>query len=99
MFQKYLSFALAASLAMLVQVAAIFTYKMTYFGMDCGLLEERICTFPVFLDGVTQIVASINLYTLGIPTIAIALIFGSVWRMYRTLRESGMRRRDLLKSL
>lgn len=93
---KYRSFFIASIIALLLQIAAIFIFKILYTGMDCGLLERRICSLPIFLKGVTELVASINIYTLGIPTILLALLFGGVWRMYRELRDDGVRRRDIL---
>lgn len=93
---KHRSFFVAALIALLVQLVAIFIAKLAYTGMDCGLLEHRICSFSVFLEGTAQLVASINIYTLGIPTILLALLFGAAWRMYRQLREGGMRHRDFL---
>lgn len=93
---RHRSFFIATLIALVVQTTAIFVAKLAYTGMDCGLLERRICSFPVFLEGVTQLVASINIYTLGIPTILLALLFGAAWRMYRELRKDGMRHRDFL---
>ena len=93
---RFRSFFIATALALLLQIVAIFLAKLTYTGMDCGLLERRICSFPVFLEGVTQLVASINLYTLGIPTIIMALLFGAAWRMYKELRSDGMKPTDFL---
>jgi uncharacterized membrane protein YdjX (TVP38/TMEM64 family) len=94
---KLRSFFIAALVALALQIAAIFVAKLAYSGMDCGLLERRICSFPVFVEGVTYLVASINIYTLGLPTILMALLFGAAWRMYRELRQSGMRHRDFLQ--
>ncbi len=93
---KHRSFFIATCVALLVQIAAILIAKLATSGMDCGLLEGRICSFPVFLKGTAELVASINMYTLGLPTILMALLIGGAYRMYRQLRESGMRRRDFL---
>lgn len=93
------SFITAAVIAFFIEVAAIFVVKLAYTGVDCGLLEQRICSLPVFFEGVAYLVASINIYTLGIPTILLALVIGAVWRIYRELRDSGMRRRDIIGSL
>lgn len=93
---KHRSFFVAACIALILQILAILLAKLAYSGMDCGLLEGRICSFPIFLKGTAQLVASINIYTLGIPTIALALLFGAAWRMYRDLRKDGMRHRDIL---
>ncbi|TSC62198.1 MAG: hypothetical protein Athens041674_545 [Parcubacteria group bacterium Athens0416_74] len=93
---RHRSFFIASLIALVVQVAAIFIAKLAYTGMDCGLLERRICSFPVFLEGVTELVASINMYTLGIPTILLALLIGAGWRLYSQLRRDGMKPTDLL---
>ncbi|MHB1087132.1 MAG: hypothetical protein ACYCZ0_05285 [Minisyncoccota bacterium] len=93
---RHRSFFIASLIALIVQVAAIFVAKLAYTGMDCGLLERRICSFPVFLEGVTELVASINIYTLGIPTILLALLIGAGWRLYSQLRRDGMKPTDLL---
>lgn len=93
---KHRSFFIATLLALVVQVAAILVAKLATSGMDCGLTEQRVCSFDVFLQGSAQLVASINIYTLGVPTIALALLFGTMWRIYRELRDGGMRRRDFL---
>jgi|GEM_PF-4457157 len=90
------SFIIAAVLAFLLQVTAIFLFKIAYNGLDCGLLEQRVCSLPVFFDGVAYLVASINFYTLGLPTIILALLFGGAWRMYGELRKDGMKPTDLL---
>ena len=87
---------MVAGAAFVLQIVAIFLAKILYTGMDCGLLEQRICSLPVFLDGVAYLAASINLYTLGIPTIVLALLFGGAWRMYKELRASGATTTDFL---
>jgi disulfide bond formation protein DsbB len=96
MFAKLRSFFIATLVALLAQIVVIFIFQITYRGLDCGLLEQRICSFPIFLKGITELVASVNVYSLGLPTILLALILGASWRMYKDLRESGMRRRDIL---
>lgn len=96
MILKYRSFFLAALLAFILQIAVLFVVKLLLAGMDCGLLEKRICSLPVFLDGVAYLAASINLYTLGIPTIVLALLFGGAWRMYKELRAGGATAADFL---
>lgn len=93
---RYRSFFLAAILAFAIEIVVIFVFQILYRGLDCGLLEQRICSLPVFFSGITQLVASINIYTLGLPTILLALLIGGAWRMYKELRQSGVRRRDLI---
>lgn len=85
-----------ASGAFVLQIVAIIIAKIVSTGMDCGLLERRVCTLPVFLDGVAYLAASINLYTLGIPTIVLALLFGGAWRLYKELRQDGATTTDFL---
>ncbi len=96
MFAKLRAFFVASFVALFVQLAVIFIFQITYRGLDCGLLEQRVCSFPIFLKGITELVASINIYSLGAPTILLALIIGAAWRIYRELRKSGMRRRDFV---
>lgn len=96
MMRRFLSFALVATAAFTLQIAAIFVARLAYSGMDCGLFEQRICSLPVFLDGVAYLAASINVYTLGIPTIVLALLFAGAWRMYKELRASGATMTDFL---
>lgn len=93
---KYRSFFIAAFFALLFQVAFIFIFKIASNGFDCGIFERRVCSPAIFVSGIMQLVASINMYTLGIPTIALALLTGGAWRMYRELRKDGLKLTDLL---
>lgn len=93
---RHRSFFIAALLAFIIEVVAIFLAKLASTGMDCGLLEQRICSLPVFIEGVTYLVASINIYTLGIPTVLLALLIGALWRIYKELRRSGATLTDFL---
>lgn len=93
---RHRSFFIAAFFAFIIEVAAILVVKLASTGMDCGLLEQRICSFATFTQGVAYLVASINLYTLGIPTILLALLIGAMWRIYKDLRSKGAKLTDFL---